>query len=115
MMFPVYRSIVLVYRKPGCLAGWPLQSAPDAMSHENYQFEKASSDLLSSIDLTMAYGRRIKTEMRGDTSRYGHREYVKRAANRLRRRSSRLVVAEDAIEAMPDRRAILDQRRTGKS
>ena len=37
----------------------------------------------------MAYGR-VKTEMHGDTSRWGHRDDVKRAADKHRRHADRL-------------------------
>jgi hypothetical protein len=66
----------------------------------------------------MAYGRRIKTEMRGDTSRYGHREYVKHAANRLRRRADRLEVTERSIgtqsSANADHTGLVTSRRMTK-
>ena len=41
----------------------------------------------------MAYGH-LKTEMHGDTSRWGHRADVKRAARRLRRERDRRATLE---------------------
>lgn len=40
----------------------------------------------------MAYGRKLKTEMKGDTSRWGHRSDIKKAANKLRRKSDKVIL-----------------------
>jgi hypothetical protein len=48
----------------------------------------------------MAY-ERIKTEMHGDTSRWGHREDIKRAADRLRREADKRAAAEGETEREP--------------
>ena len=50
-------------------------------------------------ELTMAY-ERIKPNMHGDTSRWGHREDIKRAADRLRREEDKRECAEGEREAL---------------
>jgi hypothetical protein len=49
----------------------------------------------------MAYAK-VKTEMRGHTSRWGKREPIKLAAKKRRRESGKAIVAGSALEIMAD-------------